>query len=119
MAYLVSRDFACERLRLGLRQSYRILPPDHGALISTDEILDLLNSSRRPSMDLLLHVPEDIVTADELVTVPELANSGLTAKRVLVWTRRTKKVPPHFRLNSHTIRFSRKRFIDWLQGGRR
>ena len=117
MAFLVSRDFACDRLRLGLRQSYRVLPSDCGALISTDEILNLLNSSRRPYAEPLLHVPDDIVKADELVSVPELANSGLTAKRILAWTRRGKKAPPHFRFNSHTIRFSRKRFIDWLQGG--
>lgn len=117
MSYLVSRDFACDRLRLGLRQSYRILPPDCGALISTDEILGLLNSSRRPYAEPLLHIPDDIVTADELAATPELANAGLTAKRVLTWTRREKKVPPHFRINPHTIRFSRKRFIDWLQGG--
>lgn len=117
MAYLVSRDFACDRLRLGLRQSYRVLPSDCGALISTDEILELLNSSRRPYAEPLQHIPTDIVTADELASAPELANSGLAAKRILAWTRREKKVPPHFRINSHTIRFSRQRFIDWLQGG--
>lgn len=117
MAFLVSRDFACDRLRLGLRQSYRVLPSDCGALISTDEILNLLNSSRRPYAEPLLHIPDDIMTADELATTPELASSGVTGKRLLAWTRRTKKIAPHFRFNSHTIRFSRKRFIDWLQGG--
>lgn len=115
MSSLVSRDFAMNRLRLGLRQSYRLIPPCYGAMVSTDEMLELVNSARRPMAEPLLDIPTDIMTAEELAAIPELADSGLTKKRILSWVhRRTAKVPPHFQFNKQTVRFSKKQFLDWL-----
>lgn len=52
--------------------------------------------------------------AEELLVIPELAESGLTAGKLRAWTHRTKNIPPHFRLNGHTIRYPRSLFIAWL-----
>ena len=115
MASLVTRDFARSRLRLGLRQSFRLLPSCYGAMISTDDILDLVNRSRRPMAEPFLDIPTDIMTADELAAIPELADSGITARKILSWAlRRTVKTPPHLYLNKHTVRFSKSRFLAWL-----
>ena len=119
MAYYLSREFVCDRLRLGLRQSYRLLPSCYEAMISSDDVLALLNNGRRMIGEPFLNIPSDIMTAEELASIPELANSGVTARKILAWTRREKKIPPHIYANSHTIRFSRQHFIDWLQEGSR
>lgn len=115
MGCYVNRNFVCSRLRLGLRQSYRLLPSCYGAMISTDDMLDLINSARRQIAEPLADVPTDLMTAEELASVPELANSGVTAHKLLNWTRRrTKKVPPHFFISQQTVRFSKSRFLAWL-----
>ena len=116
MAYFLSRDLVRDRLRLELRTSFRICPSGRGALISTDDVIALLNRSRVRIADYITSIPTDLMTAGELAAVPELAESGLTEKKILLMTRRAVKVPPHFRINSHCIRFSRKRFLDWLEG---
>ena len=115
MAHYLSRKFVCERLKLGLSQSFRLLPSCYGALISSEDVLDLLNNSRRMIAEPFLDIPTDIVTADELAAAPEFAQSGITAHNIIVWTqRRTKKIPPHIRVNKHTVRFPKKQFLDWL-----
>lgn len=115
MGHYVSRKFAMDRLRLGRRQSYRLLPSCYGALINSDEILDLLNAARRPYGDPFTYIPSDIMTAKELASIPELADADLTERKILNWTQnRTKKVPPHFYINRHCIRYSKSRFLAWL-----
>ncbi len=79
----------------------------------------LLNRTRRGIEQPFTFVPCDILTAQELADTPELAHSGLTAKRILAWTKRKRNVCPHFRINSHTRRFPRGLFLAWLDGGRR
>ena len=74
-----------------MRQSYRLLPSCYGAMISTDDMLDLINSARRQIAEPLADVPTDLMTAEELASVPELANSGVTAHKLLNWTRRRTK----------------------------
>ena len=116
MGNYVSRDFARSRLRLGLRQSYRLLPSCYGALINTDAILELLNHSRRPFSDPVFDIPTDLMTAEELASITEFADSGITAHKLLTWARRrTAKIPPHFYFNRHAIRFSKSRFLAWLK----
>ena len=115
MGHYVSRKNAMEWLRLGESQSYRMLKSCYGSLINTDEILKLLNKSRRYIAETILDIPHDLMKAEELVAIPELADSGLTARKLLNWTQnRTKKVPPHFRFNQLTVRFSKALFMAWL-----
>jgi hypothetical protein len=117
--HYISRADAMERLRLGLRASFRLLPSCRG-LVSTRDILELLNRSRHALAEPLLEVPTDIMTAEELAAVPELAGSGITAKRLLLWTqRRAVRIPPHFHINKHTVRFSKAAFLEWLDRPRR
>ena len=103
-----------DRLRLTLRQSYRLVGSSRSGLISSDEVVRILNRSRRAIQQPYSFIPSDIMTADELVATPELADSGITTRRLRAWTRRTKNVPPHFRLNGHTIRYPHALFVAWL-----
>lgn len=112
MNYL-SRALVCERLRLGGRQSYRIVSPSYGSLISSDEILHIINNARRGIREPLDAIPCDMMTAEELAADPVLGGV-VQASRIITWTHRTKNVPPHFRFNKKTTRFSRGIFIQWL-----
>ena len=112
MNYL-DRSLICKRLVLSPRQSYRIVPPSYGSLISSDEILHIVNNARRGIREPLNAIPCDIVTADELAADPVLGGV-VQASRIITWTHRTKNVPPHFRFNKKTTRFSRSGFIQWL-----
>lgn len=112
MAYL-TRQLICQRLRLGRRQSYRIVFPSYGPLINDSEVVHLLNDARRSIPEPFTMLPSDLMTPEELAADPEL-NGAISAHRLLVWTRRRKNIPPHFRLTTHTIRFSRSLFFNWL-----
>ena len=108
---LLKRQFVCDRLRLQRRTSYRVIGASRLSLVSSEDVLDLLNGSRCGGMDELPCIPDDLRTPEEMAE--EIG--GITAKDLLNWTRRTKNVPPHFRLNSHTIRFSARRLMAWVE----
>jgi len=112
--YFFDRSFLIERLRLNLRQSYRLIRPSRNGLVSSDEIVRLLNRSRRGIDEPYTFVPSDIMTADEIISMPELAQSGITLRKLRAWSRRTRNIVPHFRLNSHTIRYPMGLFVGWL-----
>ena len=108
---LLRRQLICERLRLERRTSYRIIGPSRLSLINSDEVLQLLNDARRGGIPYLYDIPSDLRTPDEMAAEIE----GVTANDLLNWTRRTKNVPPHFRINKHTTRFSASRLLAWLE----
>ena len=54
------------------------------------------------------------MTEDELISTPELAESGITVRKLRAWMRRKRNVCPHFRLNGHTRRIPHALFIGWL-----
>lgn len=112
----MSRDWLCRRLRLSPRQSYSLVRSGYGPCVSSDAVLSLVNKSRRNIDAPFDHVPSDIMTADELAATPELAQSGLTSKNFLVFTRRENpsNQPPFLRLNKQTTRFVKSLFLDWL-----
>lgn len=108
---LLRRDLVCERLRLNRRASYRIVSPSRLSLISSDEILYILNHARRGPVDYLHDIPSDLRTPEEMAA----KLGGVTAKMLLNWTHRTKNVAPHFRLNKQTTRFSERLLLAWLE----
>lgn len=112
----MSRDWLCRRLRLSPRQSYSLVRSGYGPCVSSDAVLDLVNKSRRNIAAPFDHVPADIMTADELARTPELAESGLTSKNFLVFTRRENpnNQPPFLHLNKQTTRFVKSLFLNWL-----
>ena len=112
----MSRDWLCSRLRLSPRQSYSLVRSGYGPCVSSDAVLDLLNKSRRNISAPFDHVPSDIMTADELAATHELAESGLTSKMILTFTRRENPAnqPPFLHLNKQTTRFVKSIFLDWL-----
>ena len=112
MSYL-SRKMVNERLKLAGRQSYRIVAPSYGQLIRSDDVLRLLNNSRRGIREPFMFIPSDLLTPDELAADPELAGA-ISAKKLKRWTHRIKNVPPHFHINNHVIRFPRAVFFRWL-----
>lgn len=112
----MSRDWLCRRLRLSPRQSYSLVRSGYGPCVSSDAVLDLVNKSRRNIAAPFDYVPADIMTADELARTPELAESGLTSKNFLVFTRRENpnNQPPFLHLNKQTTRFVKSLFLNWL-----
>ena len=112
MANYLKRQFVCDRLRLARVQSYEIVGSSYGPRISSDDVLAVLNRARRGMPNALEWIPHDLVTPEELSA--ELSESDISVRDLLNWTRRTKAVPPHFRLTRRTIRFSRSQFMAWL-----
>lgn len=112
MNYL-PRPLILKRLKLSLRQSYRIIPPSYSSLINSDEILEIVNNARRGIREPLTGIPSDMMTAEEIANDPAIGGI-VSPKRILTWTRRKKNVPPHFRFNKQTTRFSRSGFFEWL-----
>ena len=107
---LLSRVLVCERLRINEMSSYRIVGPSYTSLISSDAVLDILNSSRHGIREPIPCIPSDLrrpeEMAAELGTVPE--------RKLMAWTRRVKNPCPHFRLNKQTTRFSARLLREWL-----
>lgn len=114
MNYL-RRDLVNERLRLSRPASYRMIGSSRLSLISSDDVLEFLNGSRRGQQPVLTEIPSDICTAEELIEGDvTLKDSGITPHLILAWTNRRKNPPPHFRYDSHTRRFRRSSFRAWL-----
>lgn len=105
----LGRTLICERLRLNVRQSYRIVGSSRSGMIASDEIVRLLNRSRRGIEAPLSEIPSDIATPQEVC-----AKTGVTERQLRAWSHRTGNVAPHFRLNGHTRRYSVGRFVEWL-----
>lgn len=114
MASYLKRDFVCSRLRLNGSTSYDIIGTAYGPLISSDDVLSLLNRARRAIPDPIPFIPSDLATPDEMAADPSLAESGITAHDLFNWTRRTKNQAPHFRLTRKCTRFSRSILLAWL-----
>ena len=92
MANYLKRAFVCDRLRISRCQSYEMVGSSYGPRISSDDVLAVLNRARRGMPDAVEWIPHDLLN----------------------WTRRTKAVPPHYRLTKRTIRFPRAPFMAWL-----
>ena len=107
-----SRSFVNERLRLAVRQSYRLVPATASGRIRSDGVLLLLNRARVGIRNALSTLPSDLLTPDE--TVARFAGSGVTERDLRRWTRRSRNPAPHFRLNRSTVRFSAALLDAWL-----
>lgn len=112
--FLLARDLICTRLRLSRSASYRIIGTARLAQINSDEVIELLNRSRRGSQEVLTDLPSDIMTADELAA--GLAESGMeiSAETIVRLSGHKRNTPPHFRLNKQTRRYRLSSFRDWL-----
>ena len=113
---LLTRDFVCGRLAIQNRTSYRIVGTTRNGMIRSDELLELINKARRGIREPLTDLPSDLVTPDAAA-----AELGVVTKRQLHnWTcRRHKSVPPHFRFNKQTTRYSLRLLREWLEDGAR
>ena len=112
----MSREWVCRRLLVSLLQSYSLVKSGYGPCVSYNAVLSLVNKSRRNIAKPFDHVPCDILTAEELAQTPELINSGITPRMILVFTRRENvgNQPPYIRANKQTTRFVKSLFLDWL-----
>lgn len=109
MRYLNRKD-VMRRLRLSQSASYRIVGTARGSLIAASDVLAILNNSRRGPQPLLLELPDDLLTEDEMAA----ALDCVTPRQVHNWTLRLRNPPPHFLLNTHCRRFQRSAVIAWL-----
>ena len=108
--FLYRRDMLCAKLRLKLRQSFRLVGSSRSGLVSSDAIVSLLNRSRCGIPTALREIPSDLMLPDEVC-----AEWGIKPKELRAWSRRKRNVAPHFRLNGHTRRYPREIFIRWLK----
>ena len=109
MRYLNRKD-VMSRLRLSQAGSYRIIGTARSPLIAASDVLAILNNSRRGPQPLLLEIPDDILTGEEMAAALEC----VTPKQIHNWTLRTRNPLPHFLLNTHCRRFQRSAVIAWL-----
>lgn len=107
----LGRELICSRLRLNLRQSYRIVGSSRSGMIASDEIVRLLNRARRGMNDPITEIPSDIRTPEEVCE-----EIGIKQSQLRAWSQRKRNTAPHFRLNGHTRRYSLGVFADWLHG---
>ena len=114
MGHYLKRSFVCDMLRVSRWQSYHVVGSSYGPRISSDDVLAVLNRARRGGLAPLSYpgLPHDLLTPEELSA--ELAESDISVRELLNWTRRTKAVPPHYRFTKRTIRFPRTEFMAWL-----
>ena len=112
---LLDRKLICDRLKLSRSASYRIVGTARLAQISSDEVVELLNRTRRGSQEIIYDIPSDLMTADELAV--GLTESGMIidAKVIARLTGHKKNTPPHYRLNKQTIRYRLSSFRRWIE----
>lgn len=107
--HFVTREFVCERLKVSAWASYKFVPANDIHRIQSDRVIAVLNGSRKAHEPELDYIPSDIITPEEAER-----ETGIPAKTLLTWTRRSVKVPPHYRLNKQTTRFRRSSLSAWL-----
>ena len=107
--HFVDREFVCERLKISPWSSYRILRPTNIHYISTDEVIACLNKSAKRE-DRLDYIPSDLVTAEDMEK-----ETGIPARKLMLWTRRRRKVIPHFRITKAITRFRKSTTLQWLK----
>ena len=114
MRYL-RRQLVCERLRMALSTSYKVVGSAYGARICSDDVLELLNRSRNESQEVVSELPSDLMTPAEIAALPEIAESDISERDVVNWTKRTRNPAPCFRLNKQTRRLRRSSFMRWIE----
>ena len=106
------RQQVMNRLRMSQSVSYRIIGTARGPLVSTDDVLRIMNAARRGPQPMLNEVPDDLATPAELAA--ELTSEGITERDLHNWTLRVRNIPPFFLFNTHCRRFQRSAFFGWL-----
>ena len=108
MRYWERKD-VMSRLCISRSASYRIVGTARGKLIASTDLLRILNASRRGPQPMLVEIPSDILTAEQMSK-----EIGITSRQLLNWTLRTRNLPPHFLLKSHGRRFQKSAVLGWL-----
>lgn len=108
--HYVTRDFICDRLKVSTWASYGFAPATSIHRIPSDRVISILNSSRKAHEKEVDYIPSDIITPKEAEE-----ETGIPADTLLAWTRRSVKVPPHYRMNKQTTRFRRSSLLEWLE----
>lgn len=109
----LTRQSVCERLRMSQSASYRepwLRPRRH--MVSSQDVLAMLNRSARAGLAMFAEdgqIP-DAMTADEVE-----AATGYPARRLVLATRHARNPLPHWRINSHVVRFHLPSVLDWLR----
>lgn len=114
MRYL-RRQIVCERLRIALSTSYKVVGTAYGSRVCSDEVLELLNRARNESQEVLSELPSDLMTPAEIAALPEIAGSDITEREIVNWTKRLRNPAPCFRLNKQTRRIRRSSFLRWIE----
>ena len=114
MRYL-RRQIVCERLRLAVSTSYKVVGSAYGSRICSDDVLELLNRSRNDTQEVLCDIPSDLMTPAEIAALPEIAESEITEHEIVNWTKRRRNPAPCFRLNKQTRRIRRSSFLRWIE----
>lgn len=107
---LLNRVAVGNLIKVGVRTSYRLLPAKSSSLVSTDDVVELLNGARMNGMPTIndgwipqLYSPEEM--ADVL---------GVTASKIRAWCRHS---APCWKLG-RDYRMDRSAFESWLDSPR-
>ena len=114
MTHYLTRERICERLRIAVSTSYKLVGSAYGSRISSDEVVTLLNRSRNETQDVLTDLPSDLLTPAEMAAVPEIAAREISEREIVNWTKRKRNPAPCFRLNKQTRRIRRSSFMAWM-----
>lgn len=109
----LTREEVMERMRFSLMQYYRLVTHTATGYTNTSDLVSLLNRSRRGIREPLMLLPDDLSTAEE-VSKSEIGNLFPDPQKLRAWTKRTRKVPPHFFINKKCVLFSRSLLVAWV-----
>ena len=115
MRYL-RRQIVCDRLRIALSTSYKVVGSAYGSRICSDDVLELLNRSRNETQEIVCELPSDLMTPAEIAAIPEIAESDISEREIINWTKRLRNPAPCFHINKQTRRISRSSFLRWIEG---
>lgn len=108
--HFIGRSIVCERLGIRPSASYVLLPGSGiQAMVRSDAVVSLLNSSRRGREAEVDFIPSDIVTADQLER-----EYGVPASRFISYAKRKRRPIPHFRITRRVVRFRRSSVEKWM-----
>ena len=100
---------------MALSTSYKVVGSAYGARICSDDVLELLNRSRNESQEVVSELPSDLMTPAEIAALPEIAESDISERDIVNWTKRTRNPAPCFRINKQTRRLRRSSFLRWIE----
>jgi hypothetical protein len=109
--HFVTRQFVCDRLKISRKTAYLMFPTRSRAPLQDTQVVKLLNA-KAVGISPVTMIPSNLLTLNEAQAQVTVDNWPITRKRFDRWME--KRVIPHYRLTSHTVRIPSDLFTNWL-----